>query len=132
MKKSSIIGLIVIALAIGAIISMYGDASTYEGFEMARNNPGKEYHVVGVLNREKEKYYNPQKDANYFSFYLTDEWGNESKVVYFNPEPADFDRSEKIVIVGSMDGEHFQANKILLKCPSKYTDGEVKTADAAM
>lgn len=131
MKKSSIIGLVLIALAIGAIVSMYGDASTYEGFEMARKNPGKEYHVVGVLNREKEKYYNPQKDANYFSFYLTDELGQESKVVYYNPEPADFDRSEKIVIVGSMEGEHFLANKILLKCPSKYTDGEVKTADSS-
>ncbi|MCG9880216.1 MAG: cytochrome c maturation protein CcmE [Bacteroidia bacterium] len=129
MKKSSIIGLIVIALAIGAIISMYGDASTYEGFEMARNNPGKEYHVVGVLNREKEKYYNPQENPNFFSFYLTDEWGNESKVVYKNPEPADFDRSEKIVIVGSMEGDHFEANKILLKCPSKYTDDQVKTAE---
>ena len=34
MKKSSIIGLVVIALAIGAIVSMYGDASTYEGFEV--------------------------------------------------------------------------------------------------
>ena len=38
---------------------------------------------------------------------------------------------EKIVIVGSMEGDHFLANKILLKCPSKYTDGEVKTADAS-
>jgi cytochrome c-type biogenesis protein CcmE len=30
-----------------------------------------------------------------------------------------------------MEGDHFLANKILLKCPSKYTDGEVKTADAS-
>jgi cytochrome c-type biogenesis protein CcmE len=63
---------------------------------------------------------------------LLDEKGNESKVVYNNPEPADFDRSEKIVIVGSMDGEHFKADKILLKCPSKYTDGQVKTAGASL
>ncbi len=122
MKKTSIIGLIIIALAIGAIVSMYGDASTYEGLEVATENPGKEYHVVGVLNRQKEKYYDPQKDANYFSFYLIDEKGKESKVVYHNPEPADFDRSEKVVIVGSMEGDHFEASKILLKCPSKYNE----------
>ncbi|MBP7511440.1 MAG: cytochrome c maturation protein CcmE [Bacteroidia bacterium] len=122
MKKTSIIGLIIIALAIGAIVSMYGDASTYEGFEVAGDNPGKEYHVVGVLNRQKEKYYDPQKDANYFSFYLIDDKGKESKVVYHNPEPADFDRSEKVVIVGSMEGDHFEASKILLKCPSKYNE----------
>ena len=119
--------MVIIALAIGAIVSMYGDASTYENFEVAKENPGKEYHIVGVLNREKEKYYDPQKDANYFTFYLIDEKGIESKVVYHNPEPADFDRSEKIVIVGSMEGEQFEASKILLKCPSKYTDNQVKT-----
>jgi cytochrome c-type biogenesis protein CcmE len=127
MNRTSIIGLVIIALAIGAIVSMYGDASTYENFEVAKENPGKEYHIVGVLNREKEKYYDPQKDANYFTFYLIDEKGIESKVVYHNPEPADFDRSEKIVIVGSMEGEQFEASKILLKCPSKYTDNQVKT-----
>jgi cytochrome c-type biogenesis protein CcmE len=127
MKKTSIIALAIIAIAIGAIVSMYGDASTYEGFEVAANNPGKEYHVVGVLNREKEKFYDPQKDANYFSFYLIDEKGKESQVVYHNPEPADFERSEKVVIVGSMEGDHFEASKILLKCPSKYTDNQVQT-----
>ncbi|MDZ4669052.1 MAG: cytochrome c maturation protein CcmE [bacterium] len=125
MKKSSIIGLIIIALAIGAIVSMYGDASTYEGFEVAASKPEKEFHVVGVLNREKEKYYDPQKDANYFSFYLIDEKGKESKVVYHNPEPTDFARSEKVVIVGSMEGDHFEASKILLKCPSKYNEQKV-------
>lgn len=127
MKRTSIIGLVIIALAIGAIVSMYGDASTYENFEVAADNPGKEYHIVGTLNREKEKYYDPQKDANYFTFFLIDDKGKESKVVYHNPEPADFDRSEKIVIVGSMEGDHFEASKILLKCPSKYTDNQVKT-----
>jgi cytochrome c-type biogenesis protein CcmE len=127
MKKSSIIGLIIIGIAIAAIVSMYGDASTYENFEVAKENPGKEYHVVGSLNKEKEKYYNPQENANYFTFYLRDQKGAECKVIYHNPEPPDFDRSEQIVIVGSMEGENFEASKILLKCPSKYTDNQVKT-----
>jgi cytochrome c-type biogenesis protein CcmE len=106
---------------------MYGDASTYENFEVAKENPGKEYHVVGTLNKDKEKYYNPQENANYFTFYLRDQKGEECKVIYHNPEPPDFDRSEQIVIVGSMEGENFEASKILLKCPSKYTDNQVKT-----
>jgi cytochrome c-type biogenesis protein CcmE len=127
MKKTSIIALALIAIAIGAIVSMYGDASTYENFGVATEHQGKEYHIVGTLNRTKEKFYNPQQDANFFSFYMIDEKGMESKVVYHNPEPADFDRSEKIVIVGSMEGDHFEASKILLKCPSKYTDNQVKT-----
>ncbi len=126
MKKMHIILIVLIALAIGAIVSTYGDASTYESFSVASENPDKEFHVVGTLNREKEKYYDPKKDANYFTFYLLDEKGEERKVIYHAPEPQDFDRSEKIVIIGKMEGQEFVASKILLKCPSKYTDGQVK------
>lgn len=125
MKKIHIVLIVLIAVAIGAIISTYGDASTYEDFTVASENPGEEYHVVGVLNKEKPREYNPQKDANYFSFYMIDEKGRESKVVYNAPEPADFERSEKIVIIGEMKGEVFNASKILLKCPSKYNEGQM-------
>jgi len=127
MKKSHIIAIVLIGVAIAAIVSMYGDASTYESFAVAQENQGKEYHVVGVLDRKKEKHYDPRVDPNHFTFYMIDEKGKESKVVYHSPEPADFERSEKIVIVGSMEGDHFEASKILLKCPSKYTETEVKT-----
>lgn len=124
MKRTHIILIALIAVAIGAILSTYGDASTYEGFETAAENPEKEYHVVGTLNKQKPREYNPQVDANLFTFYLIDEHGKERQVVYHAPEPADFERSEKIVIVGRMNGEVFDANKILLKCPSKYNEGQ--------
>lgn len=124
MKKVHIIIIALIAVAIGAIISTYGDASTYEGFATAAANPEKEYHVVGTLNKEKPRVYDPKVDANLFTFYLKDERGVESKVVYRAPEPADFERSEKIVIIGKMNGETFEASKILLKCPSKYNEGQ--------
>ena len=124
MKKSYIILIVLIAVAIGAIISTYGDASTYEDFAVAAENPGREFHVVGTLNKTKEKHYDPKADANYFSFYMIDEKGNERKVIYHAPEPQDFERSEKIVIIGKLEGEDFIASKILLKCPSKYTEGQ--------
>lgn len=127
MKKTSIIIIVLIAVAIGAIVSSYGDASTYESFSVAAENPDREYHIVGSLDKTKEKFYDPKTDANYFSFYLIDEKGEERKVVYRAPEPQDFERSEKIVIIGKMNGEQFEANKILLKCPSKYTDNQVKS-----
>ena len=126
MKRTYIILIILIAVAIGAIVSTYGDASTYEDFSVASEHPGKEFHVVGHLDSTKVKEYNPKINPNYFSFYLIDEKGNESKVVYNAPEPQDFTRSEKIVIIGKMEGGEFVASKILLKCPSKYTDGQVK------
>ena len=57
-----------------------------------------------------------------FSFYMFDEQGVERKVIYFNAKPQDFEKSEKVVIIGSMKGDTFVAKSLLLKCPSKYND----------
>lgn len=127
MKKTSIIIIVLIAVAIGAIVSSYGDASTYETFAVAAENPDNEYHIVGTLDSTEQKYYDPKTDPNYFTFFLIDEKGKKSKVIYRAPEPQDFERSEKVVIIGKMNGENFEASKILLKCPSKYTENEVKS-----
>ena len=49
-------------------------------------------------------------------------------VEYNGAKPRDIERSEKIVITGRMEGEVFKASKILMKCPSKYVEGEMKAA----
>lgn len=125
MKKSSIIGIIIIAIAIGVIISTYADSSTYGSFSDARESQ-TELHVVGQLNKEKKLVYNPQEDANYFAFYLLDKQGKECKVVFSGAKPQDFERSEEIVLTGKMVGDEFKASKILMKCPSKYNKDEVE------
>ncbi|ADY51421.1 hypothetical protein Pedsa_0849 [Pseudopedobacter saltans DSM 12145] len=125
MKRSSIIGIVIIAIAIGVIMSTYADSSTYGTFSDAQETQ-KELHVVGKLQLNKEMVYNPQVDANYFSFYMVDNKGKECKVVFSGSKPQDFERSEQIVLTGQMVGESFQANKILMKCPSKYTEDKVE------
>ncbi|MEJ7694802.1 cytochrome c maturation protein CcmE [Daejeonella sp.] len=128
MKKSSIAGMIIIAIAICVIISTYADSSTYGSFTDARQT-ASELHVVGQLNKEKELFYNPVQDANYFSFYLKDNDGKECKVVFGGSKPQDFERSEQIVLTGKMVGDEFHASKILMKCPSKYTEDEVEVIE---
>ena len=130
MKKSSIIGIIIIAIAIGVIISTYADSSTYGDFADAKETK-TELHVAGQLNKTRELVYNPQKDANYFSFYLIDKKGEECKVVFSGTKPQDFERSEQIVLVGKMVGNEFQASKMLMKCPSKYTKDKVETKEVS-
>lgn len=125
MKKSSIIGIIIIALAIGAIISTYADSSTYGTFSDAMETES-ELHVVGQLDKEKQMVYNPAQDANYFAFYMKDNQGKECKVVFNGTKPQDFERSEQIVLTGKMVGDEFQASKILMKCPSKYNQDQVE------
>lgn len=122
MKKSNIILLVVIAVAVAVIFSMVGDFSTYETFASAHRKKGKEFHIIGVLAKQKPMIYNPQKDANYFSFYLKDKGGNVNKVVYRGSKPTDFEKSEQIVLTGSMgENDVFHCSHILMKCPSKYT-----------
>jgi cytochrome c-type biogenesis protein CcmE len=129
MKKSPLLGIIVIAVAIGVIVSTYADSSTYGNFTDAQKSDA-ELHVVGKLDLNKAIVYNPIQDANYFSFYVKDNQGKECKVVFNGTKPQDFEKSEQIVLVGKMVEGEFQASKILMKCPSKYNKDqvEVKTA----
>lgn len=122
--------MIIIAIAICVIISTYADSSTYGSFSDARQTES-ELHVVGQLNKERELFYNPTQDANYFSFYLKDNDGKECKVVFSGSKPQDFERSEQIVLTGKMIGNEFHASKILMKCPSKYTKDEVEVTEVS-
>ncbi|MCB9205538.1 MAG: cytochrome c maturation protein CcmE [Flavobacteriales bacterium] len=124
MKKTHIIAIIVIAIAIGAILSTVSDSSTYSNFSEAKDNPGKEYHVVGQLNKEAEMTYDPEVNANLFAFSMIDNNGEEQRVHFAGSKPQDFERSEQIVLVGKYENDTFQASKILMKCPSKYNDGQ--------
>lgn len=130
MNKLHIIALVLIAAGIVAILYFTRDYTTYANFNSAAKNPKKEFHVVGQLAKEDEIYYDPIKDPNYLSFYLVDEEGTKQKVVFRNSEPNDFRRSEKVVVSGKMDGEVFEADKILMKCPSKYVEDEIVVKDA--
>jgi len=123
MKKAHIIGIVLIAIAIGAIISTVSDAATYADFSKAEQLEGREIQVVGTLNKEKDIIYNPKENANQFSFFMLDNNGVERKVVFNGAKPQDFERSEQVVITGTAKGDQFHADKILMKCPSKYNDG---------
>jgi cytochrome c-type biogenesis protein CcmE len=128
MKKSSIIGLVTIAVAICVIISLYSSTSTYGTFDEAKKT-ASELHVVGHLDKQKELYYDAAKDANYFSFYVKDKKGEECKVVFTGTKPQDFEKSEQIVLTGAMKGNEFHASEILMKCPSKYTQDKLDVTD---
>lgn len=129
MKKSSILGIVLIAVLIAIVISIYGDSSTYASFTEAQKSEA-ELHVVGQLNKDKELLYNPIENANYFAFYMVDEEGAERKVVFNGSKPQDFERSEQIVLTGRMVGDEFHASKILMKCPSKYNEQEIEVSEA--
>lgn len=124
MKKIHILGIIVIAVAIGVIFTSLQSSATYSDFAEASANQDTEYHVVGKLNKTIPVQYDPKINADECSFMMIDNKGVEKKVVLHKSVPQDFQKSEQIVLIGKMQGDEFHANEILMKCPSKYNDGK--------
>lgn len=132
MKKSHILGIIIIAVAIMIIVSTAGDASSYvnfrEAYSMAENGKATKIHVVGTLKKNEAHEIvgiEAGEDKLSFSFIMVDDAQQEQKVYYKEPMPSDFLRSEQVVVIGSYHNDLFVADKILLKCPSKYQEDKI-------
>jgi cytochrome c-type biogenesis protein CcmE len=141
MKKTHIFIIAIIAAAAAIIMSTTADASVYVGFGEARQRAAEgnltKVHVVGKLPRDGQQkpmglQYDPLIDPNYFAFTLVDTNRVAQRVVYNNPKPQDFDKSEQVVITGAMRGDVFMADNILLKCPSKYVKKDLDGATASV
>lgn len=132
MKKSHIIGIGIIAIAVMIIIITAGDASTYVSFREARaladNGNNKKIHVVGQLKKDTAGEVigvEPSPDKLSVSFIMLDNNMEEQTVFYKEPMPSDLLRSEQVVVIGSYQNDLFIADNILLKCPSKYQEEEI-------
>jgi cytochrome c-type biogenesis protein CcmE len=121
MKKTHIIILVLIAISIAVLISFMGDVTTYDTVTSAKEKPGKFVHLIAKMEKNTMQY-DPVKDPNYLSFTAVDSIGNSIKVVYHNTKPTDIEKSERLVLKGKVEGDHFECRDILLKCPSKYKD----------
>jgi cytochrome c-type biogenesis protein CcmE len=133
MKKSHILGIAVIGIAILVIITTAGDASTYVSFHEAEAMPGSKVHVVGTLKTDEQGGIvgiEPSADKLAFSFLMVDNSNNTKRVYYNEPMPPDFQRSEQVVVIGAYRNDQFFADQILLKCPSKYQEEGVRTSAA--
>lgn len=129
MKKSSIIGLVVIAIAVAVIISTSGNASSYVTFDeaktMAVNGKSNSIHVVGELKKNSAGQVlglSPSSDRLSVEFTLVDDNMQEQVVFLNQPMPNDLLKSEKVVVIGGYKNDRFIADKVLLKCPSKYEE----------
>jgi cytochrome c-type biogenesis protein CcmE len=133
MKKSHIFIIAILAVAVAIIISTAGDSSTYasfnEAYTKASTGNSSSVHVVGQLKKDAQGNIlgiEEGADKVSFSFVMVDDNRQEQLVQYRQPMPTDFTKSEKVVVVGSYKGDIFIADKILLKCPSKYQEENVK------
>ena len=59
---------------------------------------------------------------------MKDEEGAAMKIMHTGTKPLNFEHAEKIVVIGKYNTikKQFNADKILVKCPSKYKRKKVK------
>ncbi|MBG9377733.1 cytochrome c maturation protein CcmE [Panacibacter sp. DH6] len=122
MKKTHIIALVLIAVSIAVLISFMGDVTTYDTIAVAKDKPGKAVTLVAKIDKSQPMEYDPVKNPNYLTFTAIDTVGNSIKVLYRNAKPTDMEKSERLVLKGSVKDGQFECKDILLKCPSKYKD----------
>lgn len=124
MKKTQIIAVICIIAAIAILFNASDDVSSYATFDSAKQ-AGSKVKVNGTLDLTRDMVYDPNKDPNYFSFFMEDSDGELNQVVLTMPKPQDFERAESVVVTGKMQDDVFVATEVLTKCPSKYKNEEL-------
>lgn len=129
MKKTHIAALIFLVIAIAAIIGTVYEADTYADFAHAREHPGRQFHIIGELEKDMPIEENIEKNALFLSFYMKDQKGEQSRVIYFGGKPQDFEKSDQVVLIGRYEQDTFVASQLLLKCPSKYNQNEFETTE---
>ena len=121
MKPKAIAGLLVLAVFSLLLIRSFGkQVGGYMDFAEAAD-AGTTAHVVGTW--VKEGRFDYDRASNIFTFEMLDEKGQRRIVEYHNPKPANFEEAQQVVVEGRAEGSAFVADKILVKCPSKYNDG---------
>lgn len=120
MRPKTLVGLVLIVAFTSMLFLNFGQqVGGYMNFAEAEAS-GSKAHVVGMwVDAEQFRY---DASSNVFSFQMEDEAGNVRMVRYNNPKPANFEDAEKVVIDGYAEDNHFVAENILVKCPSKYND----------
>ena len=121
-----LLGTVLLLAFAGFSLSSFKETLTpYVDYKQARELD-RVVQVAGALEKGSSKYVDTQ-DFLYFT--LTDPESKETlRVRYKGLKPANFEDAISIVAIGQFDGDakEFEANKLLVKCPSKYQGAEVK------
>jgi cytochrome c-type biogenesis protein CcmE len=130
MKKSSrlyVIGGVLLLAFAGFSLSSFRDTLTpYVSYGQARG-ADRVVQVAGALEKGSSRY--EQKDSSLLFTLRDPKSRDQVRVRYHGVRPANFDDAISIVAIGRYDqgSKEFAANKLLVKCPSKYQGAEVKT-----
>ena len=123
LKRGIALGVVVIAAGVGLLSLVTGGGMTpYVGFSEARAAKSN-VQVMGEVMKGASSY---DSQAGSFSFYISDASNDRMKVIYDGTKPGNFDQATSVVCIGRWTGDSFRAERLLVKCPSKYQNAPTK------
>lgn len=111
------LGLVAVAAAIG-VSSFKKSVTPYISFAEARHTSG----LVQVNGTLADKHYVARPSEQFLTFKLKDQQGEIMPVTYHGVIPGNFDQATMVVAIGRYKDDHFEADQLLVKCPSKYQE----------
>ena len=131
MSRRAIWSLAGVALIIGFVAFGAGafksSLTPYVSFEQARNTRDA-VQVAGKLVQGSGHY---DEAGSRLLFTLRDEHGDTLDVAYKGVKPGNFEEAIQVVAIGRYDGRMLEAERLLVKCPSKYQGLEERASRSA-
>ena len=124
-KLAAIGGVLILVFAGFSLASFKKSLTPYVSYEQARS-VSRTVQVAGGLVQGSSSY---DKDSQSLLFTLQDqETGDSMQGRYHGVKPGNFEDALSIVAIGTYDRDRDElaAQKLLVKCPSKYQGAEVK------
>jgi cytochrome c-type biogenesis protein CcmE len=127
MKIRYIVALVIIfGFIIYGAVSLKTSLTPYVTFAEAKSSP-QTVQVMGELEKSATRY---DTTAGLLYFTLKDKHGDLLEVSYKGVRPGNFDQATQIVAIGNYKEKVFQADQLLVKCPSKYQGEEAQSYKA--
>lgn len=128
MKKGYWIAAVLTLAFVGFGLTAFQKTLTpYLSFDEASKSKGV-VQVMGALDKTSDRYDTSKQEL---SFDIMDPQGHRMPVMYRGIRPGNFKDAISIVAIGRYQGGRIEAEKLLVKCPSKYQGAEVEKAYAA-
>ena len=124
-KMIAALALLILAVSVG-VTSFKRTMTPYIGFAEARTASG----LVQVNGKLADKDYILRPEEQFLRFNLRDEQGDVMPVEYRGVIPGNFDQAVSVVAIGRYAGDHFEAQQLLVKCPSKYQAESERTVES--
>jgi cytochrome c-type biogenesis protein CcmE len=118
MKPKQLLGVaLIVACVITAGLALRGTVRRSLTVQEVRASEGEPCGIYGEVVKSSGNY---DMKAARLTFNLKDPKGDAIAVVYNKPKPANFDQASHVKAVGAYRDGAFQADELVLKCPSKY------------